>query len=683
MTLAIGIVLESRYEIQALLGQGGFGAVYKAFDRRLHMEVAVKENLQTSPQSQKQFEKEAFILARLRHPNLTKVTDHFTVSSQGQYLVMEFIEGVSLGRIKLPLAEAQALAWLGQIADALAYLHEQKIIHRDIKPPNILITPQGQAVLVDFGISKVLEDDVSTSTGARGLTPGFAPIEQYKGRTDERTDIYALAATLYYLLTGQRPPDAVDRIVDSLALKPPRQFSPSISPQVEAAIMRAMETTANQRFQKMTEFQQALGQRSASQPVSVQPGSGQRSASQPVSQSASQPLAGQAGASFTSNSTVLGGSQPVGSQPVSGQQPSGLVWVWVGLGVVGVVLLMVMAGLVGMVMSGGAGAVAQVPTSTPKAVATWTATHTPEPAATWTPTHTPEPPTSTPKFTDTPIPPTDTPIPPTDTPVPPTDTPIPPTDTPIPPKPTATPIPPPPKVQDVNEMILIPAGEFTMGSDTGGPGADMDKPVHKVNLAAYSIDKYETTNAQYAECVAAGKCTAPQETNSYHRDSYYGNPEFANFPVIYVDWTQAKSYCEFVGKRLPTEAEWEKAARGTDGRTYPWGNEAPSCELTNYRCTAIDDTAIGDTAEVGSYPSGASPFGVMDMDGNVLEWTSSDYKDYPYIANDGREELSINYIKVLRGHSFYDRSSSSPGSAHRYSDATRRANFVYGFRCAR
>jgi len=235
--------------------------------------------------------------------------------------------------------------------------------------------------------------------------------------------------------------------------------------------------------------------------------------------------------------------------------------------------------------------------------------------------------------------------------------------------------PKPPTQNSNSDMVRIPVGEFTMGSDK----SDDEKPIHQVFLAEYFINKYETTNAQYAVCVNAGKCIAPHETKSVTRDSYYGNAQYANYPVINVDWTQAKSYCEFTGKRLPTEAEWEKAARGTDGRTYPWGDEAASCNRLNFNDGTKD--CVGDTTEVGSYPSGASPYGVMDMAGNVWEWTSSNYKRYPYIANDGRENLLSNNYKVLRSGSWsYD--DTHTRVSYREDDFPMTADGHVGFRCA-
>lgn len=168
---------------------------------------------------------------------------------------------------------------------------------------------------------------------------------------------------------------------------------------------------------------------------------------------------------------------------------------------------------------------------------------------------------------------------------------------------------------DLSNMVLVSAGEFQMGyGDTS-------------YLDAFYIDKTEVTNAQYAECVDAGGCKSPAFSSSVTRPSYYGNPEFDDYPVIYVSWYDAENYCTWAGKRLPTAAEWEKAARGTDGREYPWGNGGPNCILAN------SIGCVGDTSAVGSYPAGASPYGALDMAGNVMEWVNDWYTStYPAVS---------------------------------------------------
>jgi serine/threonine-protein kinase len=225
---------------------------------------ALKENNQVSQSSQRQFLREARILHTLRHPNLPMVKDYFLIADQGQYLVMDYVEGddlqTMLDQSVGPLAISQVIQWLCEICEALNYLHSQSppVIHRDIKPANIKITPQGTAILVDFGISKIYDPDTPTTLGAQAVTPGFSPFEQYgHAPTDARTDIYALGATAYTLLTDQAPPESISRLAGT-DLLPPRSLNPAIPPHVEGAILRALQLTPADRYENAKDFCQAI-----------------------------------------------------------------------------------------------------------------------------------------------------------------------------------------------------------------------------------------------------------------------------------------------------------------------------------------------------------------------------------------------------------------------------------------
>jgi formylglycine-generating enzyme required for sulfatase activity len=252
--------------------------------------------------------------------------------------------------------------------------------------------------------------------------------------------------------------------------------------------------------------------------------------------------------------------------------------------------------------------------------------------------------------------------------------------------------------------VYIPASTFRMGFDVDeafaicqqdridcqrGSFTD-EEPIHSVLLSPYWIDRTEVTNAQYALCVAAGACDAPDEISSHTRSSYYGNEQYANYPVIYVDWYDAESYCQWAGGRLPTEAEWEFAARGTDGRTYPWGDQSPAGNLVNFcdsNCSLDwrDESAndgYADTSPVGSYPEGASPFGLLDMAGNVWEWTADWYGEYPSSSQTDPQGPVSGEYRVLRGGSWYV-NMSYIRSAFRYWFAPEFWHYYrVGFRCS-
>jgi len=423
MTLVTGQVLQNRYRVVSLLGQGGMGAVYRAWDTRLSIPIALKEmtsqpglDLHTLAQLRQQFQQEAVVLARLNHPHLVDVTDFFEEEGNG-YLVMKFIEGESLAeRIKRQgaLPEGDVLAWADQLLNALAYCHSQGMIHRDVKPQNVIIQPDGRAILVDFGLVKLWDPgDPRTRTAMRGMgTPEYAPPEQYDaaaGHTDPRSDIYGLGATLYHALAGQAPPTATMRIVDPAALKPVRVLNPRVSLHMEAVLAQALELRPEFRFGSAQEMAAALRGRAV---APARPAPAKREPTK-----------------------VMPGIQP--AVPLHKRMPG---WMWAVGGLIVLAMVVGMGTMLGIAIMGGDRPAPPPVRETPSEVVptevvpskdTQTATVETTPRPTNTPTVPPPTPEETPPPTSTELPPPDTP---TSAPEPTaTHTPIPPpTDTPTP-----------------------------------------------------------------------------------------------------------------------------------------------------------------------------------------------------------------------------------------------------------
>jgi eukaryotic-like serine/threonine-protein kinase len=341
MALEVGGVLNQRYQIDAVLAHGGMGAIYRATDLSLGVQVAVKENLFSTEESSRQFRREATILASLKHPNLPRVTDHFVIPGQGQYLVMDFIEGQDL-RDKMEMRDVteELVVRIGAtICDALTYLHTRPnvILHRDIKPGNIKISPNEQVYLVDFGLAKISQPGVATTIGAQALTPGYAPPEQYGAGTDPRSDIYSLGATLYAALTGEIPEDGLARAMGSAELTPIRRRNTNVSPQLAQVVEKAMASAMEDRYQTAEAFKLALLNTNTAARRKMQDAGTVQSLSRSTAETVlAKPL---------SEKTVLSpSSQP--SRPTGGQPPAVLAaskakfpaWLAVlgGLGLLGV-----------------------------------------------------------------------------------------------------------------------------------------------------------------------------------------------------------------------------------------------------------------------------------------------------------------------------------------------------------
>ena len=635
-----------RYHILEQLGEGGMATVYKAYDARLEREVAVKiirvDQFSRSAIDSilKRFEREAKALARLTHPNIVHIND-FGEHEGVPYLVMDYLPGGTLKeRMQLPMTWQAAVRLLLPVASALEYAHENKIIHRDVKPANILLTGKGQPMLTDFGIAKLLESEAGQTLTGTGLgigTPEYMSPEQGLGKAiDGRADLYSLGIIFYELLTARKPyiaetPMSVIFKHISDPLPDPRQFAPNLPEAVVLVLSKALAKQPEGRYPDMEAFSNALetltGQSKpepAPRPVDPQ--------STLINLPVDLPTA-------ILSEQILPVPTLHAPAPVALDEPASRPFSFKGwpLAAAALTVFILLAALAGWIAQRGTASPLQIGTPVPP---TWTAlpTHTAAPTGTDLPTLTPTPEAT---ITSTPYPALIT--------------------------------------SQGAEMALIPAGTFLMGSDQN---REDEKPPHSVTLAAFYMDKYEVTNALYAACVAEGKCDAPKETKSYTRASYYDAAEFANYPVINVDWNMAKAYCEWRGARLPTEAEWEKAARGgLEGKTYPWGDDAPTCTKGAANGANFFGCAR-DTLPVGSFASNG--YGLYDMAGNVWEWTADWYSDTYYGQSPPVNPVgpTTGTYLVLRGGSWnYD--PDDLRVSNRYRDVPDFRFKFYGYRCAR
>jgi len=629
--LAIGQRFQGKYEILRLLGVGGMGRVYQARHCELDTLVAIKimtANLASDREAIERFKREAKAMARVQHPNAVRVLDS-GVEQGDCYLIMEFLEGETLRermtRLRnqgTPPSLETIVRYAEQVFAVLEFMHRQNITHRDLKPDNIFLarTPDGEEIVkvLDFGIAKIQTATVvgMTTEGTMMGTPRYMSPEQCRGAAiDGRADIYSMGVVLYEMLAGCPPFDGDTPI--AVALKHVHEPPPPLR-QLNPNIPEAVAAVIHRALEK-SPSQRFRTAQEFSQALLKAAG---LSPARPGLQAPALPI----NATVSEDAPTLkrpaasGDTRPYGNNlPLdegAAKRPK-KVFVAAAVAVGALVLGSVM-------MSDELSRLRNFILGQDA-----------------TPVVTPPPPAS-----------------------------------------SATP-------KALENFILIPAGTFTMGRDAGPDDFTPDKrvpadeaPAHQVTVSSFYLAKYETTNAEYKRFIEATGHPAPP---SWKQGNY--PPGQDDFPVTEVSWQDAVAYCEWLTKtngeglifRLPTEAEWEYAARGTDGRLFPWGSFWRDGTANTRQAKGTNEVLLLPVNVEPNNTRDKSAFGVFGMGGNVCEWTASDFVPYP--GSTYRPAGRDLECKVYRGGHFASPLSDALASSRKWTLPTKTHEFL-GFRVA-
>lgn len=571
-----------KYRIEKMLGRGGMATVYKATDMQKQRVIALKvlkKKFSSSLKALARFDREFLALESLNHPNIVRVLDK-GVEGGVNYFVMEYVDGASLSRIlrhrNLNLStKAQILL---HVAAALSYAHTRGIVHRDVKPDNVLITRTGKAKLADFGIAQITRSQlpltsITVTSSFMGTADYMAPEQRVDAKSvDHRADIFAFGVMLYETFTGKLP-------LGNFPL--PSHLNSELSKRMDGIIMRALQQDPEDRYQTITELAEDLQRETQSTGLS--------------DLFARLTLIRQ-----TESWKKLIGGRTIGSIVIFGAIIGGIFWWYTTFG----------------------GSLPKLPGSdsqpgTKPGTGTTTGAHTTGPDIQ--------------QLLNTP-----------------------------------------------ENMAFVPAGEFIMGTQSEFSN---ERPRRKVYLDAYFIDKYEVTNAEYKKFVDKTNHRVPfvntfwAEPYNWRNGSY--PPGRGDYPVVLVSWDDAVAYAKWAGKRLPTEAEWEKAARGEDGRTWPWGDtwDVNKCN--------IQESFLNSPQPVDVFPEGKSPYDCFNMSGNVTEWAADLYSEtyYRVAPQKNPPGPSTGSGRVARGGAWDSNLNlyARTGYRHYFPPDTRRASL--GFRC--